>query len=97
MATSKKNLVVPREEMDFWERHENQPLDKLLSGVSKLLVGTVYALNWEALRTKMLLLGFLSIKIKKCLIKDLFHLQIKIFYMKPPEKQIPVRNPWHWK
>jgi hypothetical protein len=24
MATSKKNLVVPREKMDFWERHENQ-------------------------------------------------------------------------
>ena len=24
MATSKKNFVVPREKMDFWERHENQ-------------------------------------------------------------------------
>jgi hypothetical protein len=31
MATSKKNIDIPCQKFDFWERHENRHLHKVLS------------------------------------------------------------------
>jgi hypothetical protein len=61
----------------------------------------IYALKWEALRTKMLLSGFLSIKIKKLFNwRPLFIYKSRYFTwsIEPIERsKIPVSNPWYWK